>query len=307
MFLLLFLWPGLILSAQKSICLTYDDMPVVTYGNSDTSFQKDLMDKLASTLQRNHIPALGFVIGSKLVKNQEIDPFQTRLLDIWLNHGLELGNHSFSHPDYNYVSCETYTNDILKAGDVLKPFLTSRGRKLRYFRHPFLHVGSSKAKADSLSAFLSARGYTVAPVTIDNEDYLFALAYKRAADKQDTALMKQIGHDFVDYIGKKVKYYEKQCQALFGRNINQILLLHASKMNADYADSLALMLKKNDYSFISMDQALTDKAYLTPITVYGKWGISWIDKWALSIGKKGDFFKDEPSTPEYINKLAEQH
>jgi hypothetical protein len=45
---------------------------------------------------------------------------------------------------------------------------------------------------------------------------------------------------------------------------------------------------------------LQDEAYQTPITVYGKWGISWIDRWALSQGKKGDFFKGDPETPAYI-------
>ncbi len=299
-----FLSESSLFAQVKNICLSYDDMPVVTYGISDTTYQKALMNKLASSLQRNHIPAIGFVIGSKLCKDHGMDAFQIRLLELWLNHGLELGNHSFSHPDYNQVSCESYTNDILKAGDELKPFLKSRGKKLKYFRHPFLHVGSNAAKADSLQNFLNRNGYTVAPVTIDNEDYLFALAYKRAGDRQDSALMKKIGHDFVDYIGRKIKYYEKQCLALFGRNVNHILLLHASKMNADYADSFAAMLKENQYHFISMDQALTDEAYLSPITVYGKWGISWIDKWALSKGKKGEFFRDEPSTPEYIRELA---
>jgi hypothetical protein len=54
-----------------------------------------------------------------------------------------------------------------------------------------------------------------------------------------------------------------------------------------------------------MDDALSDSAYQTPVTVFGKWGISWVDRWALSSGKKGEFFKDDPATPEYISKLAE--
>jgi len=117
--------------------------------------------------------------------------------------------------------------------------------------------------------------------------------------------MKKIGADYLVYMESKLKYFEKQVYQLFGREINQILLLHASLLNADYLDSLAKMFLKNNYKFVTMGEALQDKAYETSITVYGNWGISWIDRWALSQGKKGDFFKGEPATPEYIKKLSE--
>jgi viroplasmin and RNaseH domain-containing protein len=166
-------------------------------------------------------------------------------------------------------------------------------------------VGNSKEKNDSLNNFLSDHGYTIAPVTIDNEDYLFALAYKRAKDNENFALMKKIGSDYIDYMEHKLKYFEKQVYLLFGREINQILLIHANLLNADYLDSLAKMFLKNNYEFVTMEEALKDNVYQTNITVYGKWGISWIDRWALSQGKKGDFFKDEPATPDYIKKLSD--
>jgi peptidoglycan/xylan/chitin deacetylase (PgdA/CDA1 family) len=300
------LLPGLMSFGQeKFICISFDDLPVVSYGISDTLYQKALMDKLILSLKSNNIPAIGFVNEKKLYNNRKTDPFQVGLLREWVDKGFDLGNHTYSHPDYNSVSFEEYSQDILKGTDISKELLASRGKPMKYFRHPFLHVGSTKSKADSLETFLLSHGYTTAPVTVDNEDYLFAVAYKRAKIKGDTGLAKQIGHDYVGYIEKKVKYYETQSDALFGRNISQILLLHTSSLNSDYVGSLATMLRKNNYRFISMDKALEDKAYTSTITVYGKWGISWIEKWTLSQGKKGDFFKDEPETPAYIKKLSE--
>jgi hypothetical protein len=219
--------------------------------------------------------------------------------------GLELGNHTFSHPDYNSVTLKEYTQDILKGEVITKEILKRKGAKLTYFRHPFLHVGNSKEKSDSLTLFLTRQGYTVAPVTIDNEDYLFALAYQRASKKMDLNLMKQIKDDYINYMEKKLKYFEQQSNHLFGRDIKHILLLHASLLNADAMDSLAVMFQRNGYEFITLAEALQDEAYRTPITKYGNWGISWVDRWALSQGKKGDFFKDDPSTPDYIKKLAE--
>ena len=167
-------------------------------------------------------------------------------------------------------------------------------------RHPFLHVGETKSKADSLDAFLKEHGYKVAPVTIDNDDYLFALAYKKASDVKDTILMSRIGFDYIDYMEKKLHFYERQSLALFGRKIPQILLIHASLLNAVYLDSLASMYKRNGYEFVDMDTALRDEAYNSKVTSYGKWGISWIDRWAISSGKKGDFFNGDPVAPDYI-------
>jgi hypothetical protein len=64
------------------------------------------------------------------------------------------------------------------------------------------------------------------------------------------------------------------------------------------------MFQKNNYDFISMDKTLEDDVYKTEITKFGNWGISWIDRWALSSGKKGDFFEGEPVTPDYIVRLS---
>ncbi len=293
-------------SQGKQVCFSIDDLPTVAYGISDTVFQKALTDKLISSFTANKIPAIGFVNEMKLYDgNNKAISFQIQLLNAWVDGGLELGNHTFSHPDYNSVSLKRYSQDILKGEMVTKEILKRHGNRLTYFRHPFLHTGNSKEKSDSLHYFLTRHGYTVAPVTIDNDDYLFALAYHRAKNKGDMQLMKQIKKDYVDYMEKKLHYFERQSHQLFGRNIKQILLLHASLLNADTMDSLANMYQENGYEFISMTDALKDEAYKTEITRFGNWGISWIDRWALSQGKKGDFFKDDPVTPDYIRKLTE--
>ena len=59
------------------------------------------------------------------------------------------------------------------------------------------------------------------------------------------------------------------------------------------------------YTFISQEAALTDEAYQSEITKYGNWGISWIDRWAMSRGKKGEFFKDDPQTPSFVKDYKE--
>jgi peptidoglycan/xylan/chitin deacetylase (PgdA/CDA1 family) len=296
---------GLVLfGQQKQVCFSFDDLPVVNYGVLDSTYQKDLFNKIVFSLETNKVPAIGFVNEKKLFDNEDTIQFRVNLLKNWIASGLELGNHTFSHPDYNNVSFQDYTEDILKGEIISKRILNEQNKQIKYFRHPFLHVGNTKNKADSLDDFLNKHNYLTAPVTIDNEDYLFAVAYKRAKEKKDTALVYQIGQDYIVYMEKKLKYYEMQSRNLFGRNINQILLLHASLLNSDYLDSLIALYKANNYIFVSMDNALEDSAFKTEISTYVNKGLSWIDKWALSAGKKDDFFKDDPTTPDYIKKLS---
>ena len=165
-------------------------------------------------------------------------------------------------------------------------------------------MGLRQSHADSLKDFLLQHGYTEAPVTIDNEDYVFALAYHRAYSEGDSLLMEKIGSTYVDYMEEKLLYFEEQSQKLFDRNIAQTLLTHANLLNAHYMDDLAEMYLTHGYEFVSQGEVLNDEAYEHPVSVYGDWGISWIDRWALSRGKRGDFFQGDPATPEFIRDIA---
>ena len=289
---------------QKQVCLSIDDLPVVNHGITDSLYQKNVFIKILSSLKKNEVPAIGFVNEGKLYNSENVMQYQVDFLKDWVTSGFELGNHTFSHPDYNHVPFRIYVNSIIKGETITKRILYEQNKRIKYFRHPFLHVGNTKSKADSLDNFLKNHNYSVAPVTIDNEDYVFALAYTRAKQKNDTTLMNKIGREYISYMEKKIKYFEKQSNHLFGRNISQILLIHASLLNSDYLNSLIALYKANNYVFVSMDRALKDPAYKTEVTVFGNWGISWIDRWALSVGKK-EFFKEDPATPDYIKKLSE--
>jgi peptidoglycan/xylan/chitin deacetylase (PgdA/CDA1 family) len=175
--------------AQKKVCFTIDDMPLVTYGINDTVYQKNLMNKLIAALKTNTIPAMGFVNEVKLYRNDQLIPFQVQLVKSWLAAGLHLGNHTYSHPDYNNLSPTEFFKEITKGEQVTKKLLAEHNIKLTYFRHPFLHVGNTKAKSDSLSQFLSDHDYIAAPVTIDNADYLFFISNanrKRYLDGRST-------------------------------------------------------------------------------------------------------------------------
>lgn len=156
---------------SKEICLTFDDLPVVGLRQKDIRLQRPIIDKLTGTLKRYSIPAIGFVNEGRLYKNGVPDSQRVDLVKRWLNAGLEIGNHTFSHIDYNKVSCREFTADLLKGERLIKKLSAEHGRSVRYLRHPFLHRGNTKEKVDSLATFLAEHGYREAPVTIDNSEF----------------------------------------------------------------------------------------------------------------------------------------
>jgi peptidoglycan/xylan/chitin deacetylase (PgdA/CDA1 family) len=288
----------------KEVCVTIDDLPVAGGDRSNISYQRSVTDDLMKALTVHHVPAIGFVNESKLYTNDTIDFSKVNLLERWLASGMDLGNHTYSHKDYNVVSFSEMAEDVVKGEPTAARLLKQHGRQLRYLRQPFLHRGNTKEKVDSLAAFLLQRGYIEAPVTIDNGDWIYAAAYYKAWTARDSVQMASIGASYIVYMERKVNYYEMQSVQLFGYVMKQVLLIHASRLNADWFDALARMFELNHYEFIPLSRALTDTAYGSADTFYRKGGISWIDRWALTAGKKGDYFKDEPRVPDVIMKMA---
>ena len=284
----------------KKMCITVDDLPVVDYGIKDMDYQLEVTNRLMDTFDAFQVPAIGFVNEIKLYKGRKPVPERVYLLEIWLEHGNELGNHSYSHPDYHTTPFKKYTEDILKGERITRGLTEKYGSELKYFRHPFLRSGTNQAQSDSLKNFLHQHGYEEAPVTIDNDDYLFAKAYHSAFMKDDVDLMGEIGESYVRYMVEKLIYFEHSSEALFNRNISQILLIHASLINAHYLDELLEAYQNHGYEFVSMAEVLKDPAYKEEINNFGDWGISWLDRWALSRGKKGDFFQGEPDARDFI-------
>jgi peptidoglycan/xylan/chitin deacetylase (PgdA/CDA1 family) len=289
-------------SKQRFIAVTIDDLPVVsTRGDIET--RRRITKNLLKHVTRAKVPAIGFVNEGKLYKDGQRDNAQVDLLRQWINAGLELGNHTYSHLSLHSNPLEKYEDAILRGEVVTKELLQAKGKPIRYFRHPFLFTGLDLETKQKLSEFLQAHNYIIAPVTIDNGDWIFARAYDNAFDKGDKDLLKRVGAAYVPYLESKMDYWERQSVKLFNREIKQILLLHANFINSDYFDDIARMLKKRSYKFITLDEALKDEAYQLPDTYTRRAGISWLHRWALAKGRE-NVLLDEPRVPDFVMKAA---
>ncbi len=291
-------------SQTKKVCFTIDDLPTVTYSIKDSKLDLSITQKLISTFKKYDIPAIGYVCEGKLYRNGILDSNKLEVLKQWLENGYDLGNHTYAHFDYNKVTDSIFFNDILKGERIIKPLLREYNKELKYFRHPYLHTGMDSVSAAKLHNFLVSKGYQEAPVTIDNDDYLFAKAYHNAHVNKNDTLKREIGHMYIKYMEEKLIYFESKSIEVFDKIIPQTLLIHASLINADYLDEIAETYLKHGYTFISQEEILNTPEYSTPVTTYFKRGFSWIFRWGLSMGKGNGLMEDDVDTPDKIIQLA---
>lgn len=287
---------------MRTVAVTIDDLPVVST-RRDLKNRQEITRKLLGHIKKARVPAIGFVNENKLYNGESRDEKQIDLLRMWVDAGLELGNHTYSHRSADAISLKDYTDDIVRGEIITKELLKTKGKVMRFFRHPFLQTGADMQVKNAIYKFLAEHGYTVAPITFDNADYIFSRAYDNAFDMKDAKAMKQVGDAYVPYMESKLEYWERQSMKLFGREMSQTLLIHANFINSDYFDDLAAMFRRRGYRFVTLEEALKDEAYKLPENFTRRAGISWLHRWTLDKGKEL-VLPNEPMVPQFVLKLS---
>ena len=259
------------LLSGRAVAFTFDDIP----RGCSAEMNRDLV----AAIKRNNIPALGLAV----------DTGCPALYRVWTDAGIELGNHTASHRDFNVVPLKQFQNDVIALEKLLPA-------KPRYFRFPFLRSGTELPKKRAFERFLKERGYTNAVVTIDNDEYIYADVYRR----QNKSVADRIRTDYLRYMEEVFVFYEKLSRDTLGYELPQILLLHDNRLNADTLDDLVAMARRRGYRFISVDEALKDPAYRRQDAYVGPRGLSWLHRWALDDGKTP---AAQPEVPEWVMEL----
>ncbi len=287
-------------ATERFVALTLDDLP--SQRGSTVAVDQALTTQLIAHIRAHDAPAVGFVNEIKTFENGETEvTARAAMLAQWLDAGIELGNHTYSHADINAVPFEDYTRDVLKGEHITRKLMRERGMTLRYFRHPYLRVGKDAQTKTGLERFLREHHYTIAPVTIDNDEWIFGGAYDVAAKRGDTVVMRKIGADYLLYMEQAFVFSEQLALQVAGRQIKQVLLVHANAMNAKYLDDLLSMATRRGYRFISLEDALGDEIYRREDPYVGPKGWSWLLRWG--VGRDLDV-SGAPEVPAYVKALA---
>jgi peptidoglycan-N-acetylglucosamine deacetylase len=284
---------------QRAVAVTIDDLPAGAANSMTSAEIKEMTAKLLGTLRDQKVPAVGFVNEQKLYHLGEVDE-RIATLNLWLENGFELGNHTYSHPSLNNVPIQNWEEEVVRGETVTRWLLAQYKMRLRYLRYPFLDEGRDIKTRRDVQAFLSSRGYEVAPVTMDAWDWMYGGVYEDARRRGDTALQQRLVSSYLSYTTTVFEYFEKLSKDLVGYEPKQILLLHANWLEADHIGELIDLLRKRGYQFIALETALEDPAFSQPDEYVGG-GTGHIEHWAATRGQPA---KGEPNFPQWVVDLS---
>jgi peptidoglycan/xylan/chitin deacetylase (PgdA/CDA1 family) len=285
----------------RRMALTFDDLPYSAGAGQPWLPNAQPVTKQTLTVLKQHrAPAIGFVNEIKL-QGADSDA-RVALLQQWLDAGMTLGNHTYSHPDLNQQTVEQFPEEIIKGEIITRRLMAAKKQELRYFRHPMTHTGDTQEKKEAIEKFLAARGYRVTPHTIENSDFIFTVPYSRALQRRDEAELKRLRAAYLDYTLAAIEFAEKIAPQIFGREIAQTLLLHVNDINADCLDELLQRLRARGYEFVTLDEAMADPAYQTKDTLVAQRGPTGLWRWMRSLGLNLSF-KDDPEPPQWVMDL----
>lgn len=270
--------PAAARAREGRIALTFDDLPALSILN-DQAYVDYLNVMILRGLKRHHFPATGFVNEGKLDELQR--DRQIANLKRWLDAGMDLGNHTFSHDSPNAIGAEAYIADIVRGEPVTTDLLRPHRRRLRWFRHPYLETGFPISVKRTIDGWLAGHGYRVAPVTVDADDWEFAEPYDDAIARKDVARQRRIKAEYLAYTARRIEWSIRSGRVLFGRDIAQVMLLHCTRLNADSIDDLAALFRRFRLRPVSLDRAMRDPAYRTPDAIADKDGTDWLERWAI--------------------------
>lgn len=129
---------------SKIIALTFDDVP-------DPRFTPQLLD----VLQKYHVKATFFVVGSRAKKHPE-------LVARMIREGHVVGNHSYSHPQFVKLTLNDFRSEIIRTENVLQALA---GYKPRLIRPPYGDISEQQLR------WAKARGYKLVNWNVDSLDW----------------------------------------------------------------------------------------------------------------------------------------
>jgi len=243
------------LSAHPVITLTFDDLPAagsLPPGGTRTKIATELTAELKAAGLSG---VYGFVNASKM----ESDSDAQRSLRIWVDAGMNVGNHTWSHSSLADLSAEAYERDIARNEPALAKY--GGASDWRWFRYPFLAEGDTEEKRNTVRGWLRGHGYQVAEVTLNFEDYSWNDAYGRCTAKQDTAALAWLRQSYLQSAAEYIKLGREEEQIAFGHEIPNVILLHATAFTTLMIPDLIDQLRQEGFRFAPLEKVERNGAY----------------------------------------------
>jgi peptidoglycan/xylan/chitin deacetylase (PgdA/CDA1 family) len=139
--------------------------------------------------------------------------------------------------------------------------LLSPNRDWRYLRYPFLREGDTVEKRRAVRDYLKGRGYKIAEVTIDWEDYLWNSAYARCVGKNDAKSIAWLRSSYLKTASDYIDVDRELARLVYGHDIPHVLLLHLGAFSSAILPDVLDLLKTKGFTLVTLEEAQRDPAY----------------------------------------------
>ncbi len=243
--------PALARNPFSYFSITMDDFH---WANAVKLTAAERNQSILDTLQANSIKAALFVVGRNIDSDEG-----KQLLSPWDKAGHLIGNHTYSHRNYNApeTKVKDYQEDILRAEALLKEFPRFR----KYFRFPMLKEGDTAVKRDAMRSFFAQHGYRVGHVTIDNSDWAIDQRLTARLKKDPNADVKPYRDFYLEHMWARSLYYDNLARRVLGRPVKHTVLMHFNLLNGLFLGDLLSMYKANGWRPIDAEEAFTDPVF----------------------------------------------
>ena len=243
------------MAQAQEMAITFDDLP--SHGPLPAGMTRlDVAHSILETLRQQHMPpTYGFVNGGRGLD----EPTTAEVLSAWRAAGQPLGNHTWAHHDFSEESLQLFEADVAANEPLLQRLMGNED--WHWLRYPYLHEGDTLAKRRAARQWLMSRGYRIAEVNMDFEDYLWNEPYARCLAKHDAVAIQSL-HD--SYLRTASEYYDvfrRASHLAYGRDVKYVLLMHVGAFDAHMLPELLALYRSKGVRFISMPDALADPAY----------------------------------------------
>jgi peptidoglycan/xylan/chitin deacetylase (PgdA/CDA1 family) len=263
---------------RQKVALTFDDLPVHAALPSGLG-RSDIARSILSALAAHRAPpTYGFVNA----KGLEEAPDSAEVLRLWRAAGNPLGNHTLSHMDLHANSTVAFEQEVVANEATLRTYMGDEG--WRWLRFPYLHEGETIEKRREVSRFLKDRGYRVAQVTLNFDDWAFNDPYARCLAKNDAAAVEWMKDSYLRRAAESLSAGVKRARLVFGREIAHVMLLHLGALQTAMLPRLLDLLEEQGFELVTLQEAQSDPAYAVEVDRPFPSGTTWLDQVAATKG-----------------------
>jgi peptidoglycan/xylan/chitin deacetylase (PgdA/CDA1 family) len=243
------------LDPHPVIALTFDDLPVAGALPPGETRVK-VATALASVLKANHLEGTYGMVNGAGMQNY---PDAQQALHVWLDAGMNIGSHTWSHISLAENTAEAFEQNIALNEPVLAEY--AQVRDWHWLRYPYLAEGNTLEKRRAVQSYLREHHYRVAQVTMSFGDYAYNDAYVRCSAKQDQATIEWLKKSYLESAAEDIRLGREQSRIALGREIPNVMLLHGMAFTARMLPDLIDLLQKQGFRFASLAEVEQDPAY----------------------------------------------